>query len=221
MAFDLGGAAMFAGHFAIAFLFIGLFPDVNPIVPLAGVAFPDLLWPILVYARVEKIVVHPDAAPPMNVDFTRYPFFHSLVLGTGIAAVIGILLAIVLSLTSGLVFVLASASHWLLDAIVHRKDLPVLGFGPDRKVGLSLWSRPRAAFGLEFVLIVAAGVAFLPWPAVLVGIVLGVVFLFLDRGAVLRSSQVPKTPAPQVLASMALLGNVLFIGLYAGVTALL
>ena len=212
---------MFAGHFAIAFLFIGLFPDVNPIVPLAGVAFPDLLWPVLVYARVEKIVVHPDAPPPMNVEFARYPFSHSLVLGTGIAALIGILLAIVLSLTSGLVFVLASASHWLLDSIVHQKDLPVLGFGLDRKVGLNLWSRPRAAFALEFGLIVALGVAFLPWPAVLVGIVLAILFLFIDRGPTLRRTRVPKTPTPGVLASMALLGNVLFIGLYVAATAFL
>ncbi len=35
--------------------------------------------------------------------------------------------------------------------IVHLKDLPVLGFGPDRKVGFGLWNFPRTAFIIEYL----------------------------------------------------------------------
>ncbi len=48
------------------------------------------------------------------------------------------------------VFVAGSASHWLLDTMVHLKDLPVLGFNGDTKVGLGLWKRGRLAFVAEY-----------------------------------------------------------------------
>jgi len=39
-------------------------------------------------------------------------------------------------------------SHWLLDVIVHRPDLPLFpGGGP--KVGLGLWNSPIATIGIE------------------------------------------------------------------------
>src|SRR3989442_2824276 len=47
------------------------------------------------------------------------------------------------------VFVAGSASHWLLDTVVHLKDLPVLGFDGDRKVGAGLWKRGPVAFEAE------------------------------------------------------------------------
>ena len=46
---------MFIGHFAIAFLLGSLVPGVPLLVFLVGVSFPDLFWPILVLAGVEKV----------------------------------------------------------------------------------------------------------------------------------------------------------------------
>jgi hypothetical protein len=38
-------------------------------------------------------------------------------------------------------------SHWILDFLVHRPDLPL--YDNTAKVGLGLWNFPAVAFGLE------------------------------------------------------------------------
>jgi hypothetical protein len=42
-------------------------------------------------------------------------------------------------------------SHWILDFVVHRPDLPL--YGDSAKVGLGLWNAPALAFGLEATLL--------------------------------------------------------------------
>ena len=48
---------------------------------------------------------------------------------------------------------LAAASHWLLDLLVHRPDLPL--WGNSFRVGLALWNHPVIAFLLELALLLA------------------------------------------------------------------
>ena len=43
------------------------------------------------------------------------------------------------------------ASHWFLDLIVHRPDLPFLTRAP--KFGFGLWNFPQLAYGLEVSLV--------------------------------------------------------------------
>jgi hypothetical protein len=42
-------------------------------------------------------------------------------------------------------------SHWILDFVVHRPDLPL--YDNTAKVGLGLWNRPVIAFALEALLL--------------------------------------------------------------------
>ncbi|HJR53866.1 MAG TPA: hypothetical protein VJ982_09120, partial [Gemmatimonadota bacterium] len=46
---------------------------------------------------------------------------------------------------------IAVFSHWVLDFVVHRPDLPL--YDDTAKVGLGLWDRPLLAFGLEAALL--------------------------------------------------------------------
>ena len=46
---------------------------------------------------------------------------------------------------------LAVLSHWLLDLLVHRPDLPL--YDNTAKVGLGLWNFPAVAFALEAALL--------------------------------------------------------------------
>jgi hypothetical protein len=43
----------------------------------------------------------------------------------------------------------AVLSHWLLDLLVHRPDLPL--YGDSMKVGLGLWNVPAVALALEMI----------------------------------------------------------------------
>jgi hypothetical protein len=103
---------VFIGHFVIAFLLIRLFPQVPPLVLLLGVGFPDILWPVLVFLKVEKASVNPAAEPQNAIKFIFYPYSHSLVISFVISAVVGFVLAVFVSSLAGLLFVVRSSSHW-------------------------------------------------------------------------------------------------------------
>jgi hypothetical protein len=152
---------MFIGHLAGAELLHALVPDVPAYVSLIGVGFPDLLWGVTILAGVESVKM---GSSPLqrDIEFTHYPISHSLVLTNLIALVPAIGFGLVLGWQAGLVFVLASISHWLLDVIVHKRDLPVLGFGPDIRVGLGLWNWSRTSFFVEFAVVIAATLIFEP-----------------------------------------------------------
>src|SRR5437867_3835114 len=52
---------------------------------------------------------------------------------------------------AALVVAVAVFSHWVLDFVVHRPDLPL--YDNAAKVGLGLWNAPVLAFGLEAALL--------------------------------------------------------------------
>ncbi len=206
---------LFIGHFAFAFVLMWLFPGVNPLVILVGVSFPDLLWPFLVLSGVEKVSIDPSSPLQANIRFDRLRYSHSLVLGTAIAAIVGAVLALVVNPMTGLAFVVASASHWVLDIPVHIRDLPVLGVARDRKVGLGLWTRPRLAFAVEFLFYVILAVIFVPLAALPVVLVLGSVFHLLNANSFLGLTKKNPTPTATAYAALALFGFSAFILAYA------
>ena len=89
------------------------------------------------------------------LDFVRYPYSHSL-LGM---AVWGLLLAIVFFVlrrnAKGAAILLAVVlSHWLLDFVSHRPDLPLTLTGAER-YGLGLWHSRVATIAVEGALFAA------------------------------------------------------------------
>ena len=152
---------MFIGHLAGAELLHTLIPSVPPVVSLVGVGFPDLLWGVTILASLETAKM---GTSPLqrDIDFTRYPISHSLVLTNLIALIPAIGFGLAYGWMATLVFLLASISHWLLDVIVHKRDLPVLGFGTDIKVGFGLWRWSRTSFFVEYAIVIVATLIFEP-----------------------------------------------------------
>ena len=198
---------MFVGHFAIAFVLILLFPQVPIWVPLVGVSFPDLLWGVLVLAGKEEVVVDKTSALQKSIVFKKYPYSHSLILTNVFSFVIaGALAAVLGNLLVLPVFVVASASHWLLDTVVHLPDLPVLGFDGDRKVGLGLWRRGRTAFVVELVFFVVFTLAFVG-PAARVGtLVAGLIFHGINANSFFGSTKRNPFGSSRAFAGAALVG---------------
>lgn len=154
---------MFIGHLAGAEVLHTLVPDVPAYVSLIGVGFPDLLWGVTILTGLETVKM---GASPLqrDIEFTHYPISHSLVLTNILALIPAAAFGLALGWHAAVVFVLASISHWLLDVIVHKRDLPVLGFGPDTRVGLGLWRWGRTAFFVEYAIVIAATLIFEPPP---------------------------------------------------------
>ena len=197
---------MFIGHFVIAFLLIWLFPQVPSFVLLLGVGFPDILWPLLIFLKVEKSSVDPEAAGTIKYSFI--PYSHSLIVSSVISAIVGVALAVLLTPFSGLLFVICSVSHWFLDTIVHVRDLPILGFGPDKKVGFGLWKFKRVALIFEFGFYAIATLLIMPFINALTLIALGFVFTVPFAGSGTGNSNSKITI--DVYAIMSLVGFIVF-----------
>lgn len=143
---------MFIGHFAVGFAAKAAAPRVSLGTLFLAAQFIDLLWPTLLLLGIERVRIEPGATRVTPLDFEHYPFSHSLAAvllwSAGFALVYRALRRYPRGAT---VLGLALASHWLLDAVVHRPDLPIYPGGSYR-VGLGLWSSLGATLVLELAL---------------------------------------------------------------------
>src|SRR6185295_3545489 len=99
----------------------------------------DLVWPILLLAGVEHVRIAPGDTAFTPLDFYDYPVTHSLlmVLGWSVLATVAYGLW-KKAWRDALVVGAAVLSHWVLDLVAHRPDLPLWPGGP--RVGLGLWN---------------------------------------------------------------------------------
>ena len=130
---------MFLGHFGLSFAGKRLAPAVSLGTLFLATQWADLLFWILTLAGIEHFRIAPGATRVTPMDFYDYPWSHSLVGLAAWAVLLGGLYLLFRRSRAGL-WVLAAGvgSHWVLDALVHRPDMPVGIEGP--YVGLSLWN---------------------------------------------------------------------------------
>ena len=150
---------MFIGHFAVAFAAKRIAPAVSLGTLFLAAQLADLIWPTLVLLGIEIVEIRPGIAPMTPLEFVRYPYSHSLVALTAWSALLGgaWLLRHRAAVSSAMVVTAVAMSHWLLDVISHRPDMPLTLSGPTR-LGLGLWNSIPATIVVEGLMFVA-GVA--------------------------------------------------------------
>lgn len=200
---------MFIGHFGVAFAAKKITSKVSLGTLVLAVQFLDLIWPLLVLLKVEKVSVEPGATAYNDLNFEFYPYTHGLlgafILSCAFAGIFYLLhprekCAMIMG---GLVF-----SHWILDFITHRPDLPLAGDNT-LKVGLGLWNSVEMTILVELLIFIVGIIIYLKYtPPVTrskkIGFGLFVVFLL---SIFAFASFGPKPPAD--LASFALAGPAL------------
>jgi membrane-bound metal-dependent hydrolase YbcI (DUF457 family) len=146
---------MFVGHFAVAFAAKCAAPRTSLGTLTAAAQLLDLIWPFLVIAGVERVRIQPGITAASPLDFISYPWSHSLVMASVWG---GIMAAIYWTITrykrGAVVIGLAVVSHWVLDAISHRPDLPLVP-GVGTYVGLGLWKSIPATLIVEAIMFIA------------------------------------------------------------------
>jgi len=144
---------MFIGHAALALAAKPLAPRANLGIAIAATYWVDLVWPVLLLAGVERVEVAPGDTAFTPLHFAHYPWTHSFVAALAWAMLFG---AACWKLGRRAAFVMAALvfSHWLLDALSHRPDLP-LWPGSSTFVGLGLWNSVTATLALESALFIA------------------------------------------------------------------
>ena len=131
---------MFLGHFAVAMGAKRVVPKTSLGTTFLAAQFADLLWPILVLLGIERVRISPGIMARSSLDFQHYPYSHSLLALTVFGVLLGLVYFAVTRYRAGAVAVaILVVSHWVLDVIVHRPDLP-LSLGGQTRVGFGLWN---------------------------------------------------------------------------------
>ena len=129
---------MFLGHFGLAFGAKKAAPAVSLGALFAACQFADLLWPTLLLLGYEHVVIQPGITALTPLDFVSYPYSHSLLALCGWAIAFGAIYVVLrrARISASVTIAALVVSHWLLDYITHRPDLPLT----PRRIGAP---RPR------------------------------------------------------------------------------
>jgi hypothetical protein len=131
---------MFIGHYAVALAAKKAAPNTSLGTLVISVQLVDLLWPIMMLLGLEHVRIDPGNTVVTPLDFYDYPITHSLIGAIGWSVGFGLLYFAIRRYKRGaLVLGLGVFSHWILDLITHRPDLP-LGLGGNVLFGLGLWN---------------------------------------------------------------------------------
>jgi len=144
---------MFIGHFAMGFGAKKFAPQVSLGVLFLACQLADLIWPNLVLLGIEKFSIEPGATALTPLNFQHYPYSHSL-LALLVWAVLFAVLYTALRRAgkrAAIVIGLLVLSHWLLDVLSHRPDMPVT-LSDANRIGLGLWNHPVPAIAVELLL---------------------------------------------------------------------
>jgi membrane-bound metal-dependent hydrolase YbcI (DUF457 family) len=139
---------MFVGHYAVGFAAKRAAPRTSLGFLIAAAVLLDLLWPVFLLLGWEEVSVTRGPTPFLNLDFVSYPISHSLATTIGWALLAGGAYWAATRYRAGAVWIaILVASHWILDFVTHRPDLPLWPGGP--RVGLGLWSSTFKTIAVE------------------------------------------------------------------------
>jgi hypothetical protein len=146
---------MFIGHFALGFAAPRIAPRLSLGTAFLAAQLVDLLWPTFLLFGLETVRIAPGATAVTPLVFEHYPISHSLLAGLGWGVLLGAAYyALRRDLRAACVVALLVVSHWLLDAIVHVPDLPLVP-GGDARIGFGLWNSMAGTLAVEVPLFVA------------------------------------------------------------------
>ena len=131
---------MFLGHFGVGFGAKAAAPKTSLGTLFLAAQFVDLLWPSLLLLGLEKVEIAPGITRVTPLDFTEYPITHSLIATLVWACLFATAYYLMRRYPMGTwICGAAILSHWVLDALSHRPDLPLVPGGAAR-IGLGLWN---------------------------------------------------------------------------------
>jgi len=146
---------MFIGHYAVGFASKKLAPQTSLAWFLAGATLLDLLFPLFVLLGWESARFVPAQSPFLRISLDNYPWTHSLLMAVVWSVAFALLCwAVTRARWAALVAGAAVFSHWILDFLTHRPDLP-LWPGSTARVGLGLWYSSAGTLVVEGLLFVA------------------------------------------------------------------
>jgi membrane-bound metal-dependent hydrolase YbcI (DUF457 family) len=144
---------VFIGHFALGFAAKKATPKTPLQTLFAASVLADILWPIFLALGVEQVVIEAGNTAYTPLNFVSYPYSHSLLMLIVWATVFGGVYFVRKKDSRGAIILAALVvSHWLLDWITHRPDMPLYPGGA--KFGLGMWNSPAFTIAIEIAMFV-------------------------------------------------------------------
>jgi membrane-bound metal-dependent hydrolase YbcI (DUF457 family) len=156
---------MIAGHFGFAALTKASERQVPLWALMLATVWLDIVFVPLYVAGIETIETVPGSRGGYGAGIIHADYTHSLLGALAISGIFGFVASIPWGRRCGVVLAAVTFSHWLLDLIVHRADMPLLpaNIGGFPKLGFGLWQWPAAAILSELALVIAG--SFFYWRA--------------------------------------------------------
>ena len=152
---------MIAGHFGFAAM-VKSRERTAPLwaLMLATVWLDIIFVPLFVLhiETVESVTQHAGyGSAIIHADYT-----HSIVGMLILSAILGAAFLPGCGKRVAIVIGLVAVSHWALDLVVHRADMPILpaNLGNLPRLGFGLWQRPHLAAGIELLLVVGGAILY-------------------------------------------------------------
>ncbi len=144
---------MFIGHYAVALAAKRVAPRSSLGTLFAATSLADLLWPVFLLLGWERAHVVPGSNPFLTLWLDSFPISHSLLTLIAWGALFGALYWWRIGNRPGAVVIgLLVVSHWVLDFVTHRPDMPLYPGGTP--LGLGLWNSVAGTLVIEGVMFV-------------------------------------------------------------------
>ncbi|MFC5468224.1 permease [Cohnella suwonensis] len=145
---------MFAGHFGLAAGVRAKAPEVPLGALMVGTQLLDVVFVPLYLTGVEPIDTQLGEGYGRGIIHAEYS--HSLLGALIIAVLAGLAARRLWGKRAGLILAGVVFSHWVLDLVVHRADLPLLpgNWGDLPLLGWGAWRSEGLSIGLELIILV-------------------------------------------------------------------
>ena len=152
---------MFLGHYGVGFASKKIEPRASLGTYIMATVFLDLLWPVFLLIGLEHVKIDPGNTVVTLLNFYDYPYSHSLLMSVVWSLLFGgIYYLIKKNKKTSIILGICVFSHWILDFLVHRADLP-LAPGVETFFGLGLWNSLPATLILELFIFLGGAYLYL------------------------------------------------------------
>lgn len=153
---------MIAGHFGLAAAVKSREPEVPTWALMLATQWLDVVFVPLVGAGIEGLAPVPGMSEGYGRVIIHADYTHSLLGALVLAALFGGAFAVRWGKRAGVVLGAVVFSHWLLDLLMHRADMPLLpgGAGDFPRLGFGLWRQPVLAAIVELILVVVGSLLY-------------------------------------------------------------
>ncbi|MDQ0115024.1 permease [Paenibacillus harenae] len=151
---------MFAGHFGLAAGVKAMAPKVPLWALMVSTQLLDIAFVPLLLTGVESMEPIGDGGYGESIIHADYS--HSLVGALVLSLIAGLIAWRVWNRRSAVIIGSVTFSHWLIDLVVHRSDMPILAgnFGDLPLLGFRLWELPTVAAILELALVLVGAILY-------------------------------------------------------------